>query len=283
MARIHLEASSECGAALSGGPVDPVLHSSFMEADATSSSAATVTPPVAYATLTRRVNALVLDGVVMSLVFVLLLLIGEWLPDTTAAGRALIAAFVGFFLLYEPVLVSSRGGTIGHRLTNLRVVADRSGANPTFLQALARFLIKTALGMASFLTMAFTARHQGVHDRITRTTVQIRNLAVARAGEYYAERPAPDERGLPPAWRRFAVIVLYLVVVFLLYGIADVTLRSSACLRTRSCSFAEELGQSILGALWLVASGYCIIAGWRGQLLGARRRPADPPIEESSV
>ena len=74
-----------------------------------------------------------------------------------------------------------------------------------------------------------------------------------------------------------------LVVVFLLYSIADVTLRSSACLRTRSCSFAEELGQSILGALWLVASGYCIIAGWRGQLLGARRRPADPPIEESSV
>lgn len=253
-----------------------------MEAEATSEGAAHPTPPVAYATFTRRVYALVLDGVVMALVIVAVLLAGELLPETATAGRALIITLFGFLLLYEPLLVWSGGGTIGHRLTNLRVVADRSGANPTFSQALARSLIKALLGAVSFLTMAFTARHQAVHDRVTRTTVQIRNLAVAREGEYYAERPMLGEEGLPPRWRRLAVIMLYLPIIFFLVATGDLVLLSGACLHGGNCSFGDELVRSLVSVLWLVASGYCIIAGWQGRLPGARRRPPAPPIEESS-
>jgi len=69
--------------------------------------------------------------------------------------------------LYEPVLVSVTGSSIGHYLSNLRVVDDRTRGNVGFLKAIARLGIKTLLGVYSFLTMAVTSHHQAVHDLLT--------------------------------------------------------------------------------------------------------------------
>ena len=81
-------------------------------------------------------------------------------------------------LLYEPVLVSFTGGTVGHHLTNLRVVDDRGG-NVSFLKACARMVVKDLLGWCSFVILMATSRNQAIHDLVTRSTVQIRDLAKA--------------------------------------------------------------------------------------------------------
>ena len=110
-------------------------------------------------------------------------------------------------------MVARYGGTLGHRVVNLRVVNDATGGNPGFLRALARFVIKTALGILSFTTMALTRRHQAMHDSLTHTTVQVRDLSRARPTDYSVEREAEIE-GLPSRGRRLAVIAAYLVALF---------------------------------------------------------------------
>ena len=100
-------------------------------------------------------------------------------------------------VLYEPILVSRMGGTLGHYFTNLRVVDDRSGGNIGFARACARVVIKGVLGLYSFVILAATRRNQAVHDLLTRSTVQIRDPAKAlpasvhrRAHRTCSRRPA---------------------------------------------------------------------------------------------
>ena len=95
-------------------------------------------------------------------------------------------------LAYDPVLVAFFGATIGHRLTNLRVVADGDGGNLGLLKAIARALIKDVLGWFSFTAMAFTPRHQGLHDVFTHSAVQVRDLSKAQAHHFAPERIIED-------------------------------------------------------------------------------------------
>jgi uncharacterized RDD family membrane protein YckC len=105
-------------------------------------------------------------------------------------SRALGVAVVIALLLYEPVLVSCTGGTLGHYFTNLRVVDARDGGDIGFAKACARVAIKGLLGLYSFVILAATRRNQAVHDLLTRSTVQIRDPAKALPGQYITERGA---------------------------------------------------------------------------------------------
>ena len=99
--------------------------------------------------------------------------------DNFSRGLGILAVVV--LVLYEPILVSRMGGTLGHYFTNLRVVDDRSGGNIGFARACARVVIKGVLGLYSFVILAATRRNQAVHDLLTRSTVQIRDPAKALA------------------------------------------------------------------------------------------------------
>jgi len=144
-----------------------------------------------YATFPRRLEALSLDAVVVILlsvgIFALLPLL-EGFPTVTRMLRGvwLIAVF-----LYEPIQVPRHGGTIGHRVLNLKVVDDRTGASPTFWKALGREFLKFLLGGFSFLTMAQSRRHRALHDILTRSTVQLRDPIRAKPHHYLFEGPAP--------------------------------------------------------------------------------------------
>jgi hypothetical protein len=162
------------------------------------------------------------------------------------------------------------GGTVGHLATNLRVVDDASGRNPGLLRAAARFWIKTALGVLSFVTMLLTRRHQAVHDSLTRTTVQIRDLAKAQPDDYLVERPAVESASMPSPARRILVVVMYQVVLFLAISIAITLLVSTACVEANRCTPGEEVVTNAVGLVWIGASLLCLVAGWRGRLWGAR-------------
>src|SRR5256886_12754632 len=98
--------------------------------------------PRLYANFPRRLDALSVDSVVLVafslLVFVVL---APLLENITAARVGLVICWWVTLFLYEPVLVW-RGGTIGHRIMNLRVVDNRTQRNVSLPKAVARFGLK---------------------------------------------------------------------------------------------------------------------------------------------
>lgn len=140
-----------------------------------------------YARFSRRLKGLFVDWLLA------LIVIYCGLSLSIAIGSDDLSRIIGFLivaalLLYEPIMVSQTGGTIGHHVTNLRVVDDITHGDISFLKAAARSLIKGMLGWFSFLTMLVGKRNQAMHDLLTGSTVQIRDPAKASPGQYISGR-----------------------------------------------------------------------------------------------
>lgn len=150
------------------------------------------------------------------------------------------------------------------------MVTDATGRNPGFGRAFARFLIKSVLGVASFVAMALTRRHQAVHDSLTGTTVQIRDFHRARATDFAFERTVDPTLQLPSRTRRLVVVLLFLLGAFVAMSVLMVTLVTPDCFDEVACTANETLVINGISVSWLAASVFLIIAGWRGRLWGAR-------------
>ena len=204
--------------------------------------------------------------------------------DSDSLARTLgFSVAVGWFL-YEPLLVAFAGGTIGHYQRNLRVVDDRTGGNVSFLKAIARCVIKATLGWYSFISMVTTRRHQAVHDLLTRSTVQIRDLAKARPHHYRTEATEFSRAGMPSRTRRVVITALYLIGCFVIFDVAIIGatvggLLSHDCVYSDRCTVSETIGLVATFVGWVGVSVVCLALGWRGRLPGARIRAADstPP------
>jgi uncharacterized RDD family membrane protein YckC len=228
----------------------------------------------AYGRFSRRLKAVVIDGIVMLLLMVAALIVAIS-TGSDNVGRILGFTVVAVWLLYEPLLVSLTGSTIGHYRTNLRVVDNRTHGNPSFLKAVARVIIKGMLGIYSFITMATTSRHQAVHDLLTGSTVQILDRSKARSGNYVTTRT--ETPGMPTVGRRLLVITAYVVAAFTLVllvimGINEAGLISEECLNRDRCSATDNAVSfaPILGMICIPV--FCIVQGWRGRLYGCRIR-----------
>ncbi|MGV7219433.1 RDD family protein [Bradyrhizobium sp. UFLA05-112] len=227
-----------------------------------------------YARCARRLKAILLDWMLaMALLFGAVALASNLQSDLIA--RVLGMAVVLILVFYEPVLVSRAGGTLGHYWTNLRVVDD-GGGNLTFRKAFARFAIKSLLSWYSFLTMMATRRNQAVHDLLTHSTVQIRDLAKATSSQFITERRELDDAAMPSRLRRALVTMAYLVLGGVLYVMAlgallQQGMLSSACLDRDVCSGGDRIVSFAAATVLLLALALVIGMGWRGRLPGARR------------
>lgn len=229
-----------------------------------------------YARFSRRFRGIVLDWMIlMAILFGALMLASTVRNDNFA--RVLGTMVIAALLLYEPVLVSFTGSTLGHYFTNLRVVDERTGGNVSFFKACARAAIKGVLGLYSFVILMATRRNQAVHDILTKSTVQIRDPAKASPGQYVSERSDPADTNLPPGWWRVAVIFVYLVLMVVAYdavlmGLMAAGMMSNACVGNVSrCSTGERV-LGIAGSVLVLPLMALIIArGWRGRLFGARK------------
>ncbi len=212
-----------------------------------------------------------LDGALLAS----LLLFGPLLAETVggAGARLLNRAALLTLVLYEPVLVSVWGSTVGHRLLNLEVVSSVDGGRLSFLRAFVRFVVKTGLGLLSLLAIAFTARHQALHDLAAGAVVRMRDPARARPGEFAPERvPEPVRPGGPSPLRRAGATTAYLAAALLLGAVSLAAVVSPGCLDYELCSPAERDGVTALVFLWIAAMAALVVLGWRGRLPGARRR-----------
>ena len=236
---------------------------------------APTTPAPKYARFSRRFRGIVLDWMIlMAILFGALALASTVRNDNFS--RALGILVIAALLLYEPILVSFTGSTLGHYLTNLRVVDERGG-NVSFLKACARVVIKGVLGVYSFVTLAATRRNQAVHDLLTKSTVQIRDPAKALPGQYVNERNGTADTSLPSRGRRVATIFVYLALMHVAYiavamSLSATGLMSNACIDKLSrCSAGERLFNAAEAVLMLLLTALIIARGWRGRLFGARK------------
>lgn len=234
----------------------------------------TVASQPVYATFMARLRALLIDAIIITVAIAVLLLLAAFTEDLPGTGRIVIVAIFALVLLYEPVLVSRSGATIGHRRSGLRVVSDRTNGPPSFLVAFARFVLKTALGLPAFVTMALTRRHQAFHDLLTRTTVQVNDTSAVFPFDYVAARPAaPGEASKPSRLRRVIVSVAFLLLAYIaLIGVLAMAV-SGSCLLNSACSPNDELVRRIADIVFLTVMLMIIVLGWQGRLPGARRRP----------
>ena len=116
-----------------------------------------------YANLPQRIKAAFIDSVVLVAVMYAaseILALFEGVPNGI---RVAIAVFV--FVLYEPLLVSIYGETIGHFYSKISVKkADEPDQKISFFSALLRFICKVLLGWLSLLTVTGNPKKQAIHD-----------------------------------------------------------------------------------------------------------------------
>lgn len=228
----------------------------------------------AYGSFLARFRALLTDALILLAGTIAVMVVGA-----ATSRREIFFLALAFWLLYEPILVSRYGATVGHRYANLRIVSERTGGNISFASALVRFLVKSLLGLPSFIVMALTRRQQALHDWLAGTTVRIDDLNRAKPLDIAWERSDAElePAGLPSRTRRLLVLVGYLFGSFVAMSIAHVFATSEACILEDKCTSGERLRISVISLIWLGLSAYCIIAGWRGRLWGARIRASVVP------
>ncbi len=116
-----------------------------------------------------RVKAAFIDSIVMILFMAVstdLFSRFENVPD-----YAKMIAFAFIFILYDPLMVSLFGSTIGHRINNIKIQRLDNGKRINIGLAIIRFLIKAALGWISFFTVSTSEKRQAIHDSIVNSIV----------------------------------------------------------------------------------------------------------------
>lgn len=118
-----------------------------------------------YAEVFNRVKAAFIDGVVLIVLMYSVtevFNVFELIPNYVR-----ISVFVVLFLLYEPILISVFGATVGHFFNDIEVKrASNEQKNIIFPMAVFRFLFKLFLGWISLLTVRSNDKGQAIHDYI---------------------------------------------------------------------------------------------------------------------
>jgi len=244
------------------------------------SSPAPASAPPLYGRFAVRLRGLVVDAAILAGFAVAVSIVVDVI-ESAMLSRILMPLLVGIVLLYDPVMVARFGGTIGHRVVNLRVADSRTEQRVGFFRALIRSILKTFLGLLSFFFMAITRRHQALHDLAAGTVVIIHDRAAAKAHEYAVEAEFVAPPGTVSGLRRVLAIAAYSIGLYVVNTVVLVLFLSDACSLGEACTPTEELILGVGTLLFFVGVGLLIVFGWRGKLPGARAKPADEAAEAS--
>lgn len=147
--------------------------------------------PPKIARMRDRLIARVIDWLLMTGVFLAVLVsvfaVGEATEDPSgeASGVGLAVLFLGIIaavagvLLYEPVMIATRGATVGKMVMKLTVRMEATGVLPTTKASVFRFGLPLLASLAPFGSFLIymsplfdnSGRRQGWHDKIAGTVV----------------------------------------------------------------------------------------------------------------
>ena len=160
------------------GKCGTALQESVSEA---SNSAPLDPPAVEYAGFWRRLGASLIDQFIMQIPYILaipiILVVGIFVPQSwvkTAMIWAFLIAYLVAYLLYGPLMESSRRqATLGKEALGI-MVTDKDGKRVSFGRAFGRNLgkvVSAILYYAGFIMIAFTEKKQGLHDIMAKCLV----------------------------------------------------------------------------------------------------------------
>lgn len=123
-----------------------------------------------YPGVSARVKAIVIDSIL--LIIMMLLVTSLFSQFENVSDQARIIALIFIFLLYDPLLTSFSGATLGHRIVGLRVrLAANQTKNINFFLTIIRFVMKAALGWISLLTVQGNQMRKAMHDYLVGSVV----------------------------------------------------------------------------------------------------------------
>lgn len=116
-----------------------------------------------YPNLIDRTKALLIDGVIL---IVLIIITSDILTHFVNIPDYLkIGLFIVYFLLYEPILLCTKGATIGHHYAGIKVKKySNTDANISFFSGIIRFTLKGLLGWISFISFFASDNKRAIHD-----------------------------------------------------------------------------------------------------------------------
>ena len=143
-----------------------------------------------------RLGARIIDIVIMGVAMILLLIIGVMAllgfssgdsvtDDEETIGWAFIFGFTGIAalvgLLYEVVLIATRGQTLGKMMTSIKVVRADDGSVPGWGKSIGRWIIPVVLAfipavgwllsLLVYVSLLWDSARQGWHDKAAGTLV----------------------------------------------------------------------------------------------------------------
>jgi len=208
----------------------------------------------------------------------------------TAASFALVAAylFVGYetpliivllvavIVLYEPLFVSYRGATVGHRLMGIKIIDATTKRRLSLPRSFIRSLLKVVLGVVAIAGAYIDKREQFLHDRIIGSRALLTNVAVdsldlSEERLVTAKADAEARFAMPSLTRRIVIAVLYALVGVIATGGVIYTIFPQ-CMKEpplpEPCRVVDSAAD-LVTAIVVVA---VVVAGLKGNLPGARKR-----------
>ncbi|MFY7757123.1 MAG: RDD family protein [Flavobacterium stagni] len=119
-----------------------------------------------YPQLQERTKAAMIDSVLLISLIIVTGDLLQWMPNPSPTLKA--ALFLLYFVLYEPLLVSIRGGTIGHALAGISIRRFHYTTEKiNFFAALWRFFLKITLGWISVISYFTNKEGRMIHDKLS--------------------------------------------------------------------------------------------------------------------
>lgn len=116
-----------------------------------------------FPSLLTRVKAVMIDFVVILMIFSIASVLIDEIGDIPTWIH--VSIFVFCFYIYDPLLITLAGGTIGHHILGIRIKkVKKPQQNINLLQASIRLITKFTLGWLSFLTVTASKRKLAIHD-----------------------------------------------------------------------------------------------------------------------
>ncbi len=237
-----------------------------------------------YPSIPKRVKASLIDSVILMTSIVLIMTVYSHIGiETPIIGLIIFSVF----LFYEPILVSWKGRTIGHRIYKFKVVDVETVKNIGLAKAIVRFLIKISLGIVSLFWAFFTNRQQSLHDVITNSVVisseiSIESIEINGLPEIpFAE--SQEDIIQASITRRVIVSALWFIMLFFVVSIIYGLSVPAECLDDTSSSINYcKHSDDVLGYVFVGIVVLCLALGAKGKLLGARSKNIKPNVLDAS-
>ena len=123
-----------------------------------------------YPVLLDKFKAVFADTLILIILMKIITDVFSLFDNVPNTARAI--AFLFIFVLYEPLLVSFFGGTIGRRINGIRVKKEADeNENISLAMAMVRFITKALLGWISLLTVTSNDKRKAIHDSIVHSVI----------------------------------------------------------------------------------------------------------------